>query len=112
MLSSIVFFLIRSPVGQALGVLLLLTGWTVYHRQDAASEAAAECRADQFQAQVVEKERQLAVAEKIAQDARDRANAAEVEMIRLREAANALLEDPSPSCDIPDDVRQQLRAIR
>ncbi len=112
MLSSIAFFLLRSPVGHALGAVLLLVGWTAYHRIDAAREAASECKQDQFEAQVAEKERQLAVAEKIAQDARDRASVAEGEMTRLREAANVLLEDPRPSCDIPDDVRQRLRAIR
>jgi uncharacterized protein YbbK (DUF523 family) len=61
---------------------------------------------------VAEKERQLAVAKKIAQDARDRADSAEAEMLTLREAANAVLEDASPSCDIPDDLRERLRAIQ
>lgn len=112
MLGSILAFAIRSPVGKALGVILLLAAWTSYHRIDAASDARDECQQSQFEAQVAEKERQLAVSEKIAQDARERADSAEAEMSILREAANEVLQDTNPSCDIPDDLRDRLRAIR
>lgn len=109
---TVLTFVLRNPMGQALGVLLALTIWTVYQRQDAASDAESLCQQEQFEAQVAEKERQLAVAEEIAQDARRRADSAEAEMLTLREAANEVLEESGPSCDIPDDLRQRLRDIR
>lgn len=112
MLASVLQFALGSPVGRALGLLLALVVWTTYHRLDAASEARQSCEDAQLVATVEERERQLAVAEKIAQDARDRADQAEAEMRDLREAADAIIEQAGDTCDIPDGVRQRLRDIR
>lgn len=112
MFGSALWFFLRSPVGRAFGVALVFCAWTAYQRVDAASDAKAACQQDQFEALVAEKERQLAVAEEIAQDARKRADKAESEMLELREAADAITSELGGSCDIPDDIRQRLRAIR
>ncbi len=112
MLGSVFWFALRSPVGRAIGLLLLFVAWTTYQRIDAATDAKVSCQQDQFEALVTEKERQLAVAEEIAQDARERADRAESEILELREAANAVTDQIEGGCDIPDNVRDRLRAIR
>ena len=112
MLASVLGFFVSSPVGKAFGLVLALSAWTAYHRVDAAMDAKGDCKQEQFERQVAEKERQLAVTEKIAQDARSRADTAEAEMLQLREAANEVFENTSPSCSVPDDVLQRLRTIR
>jgi type II secretory pathway component PulM len=112
MLSSVIWFFLRSPVGRALGVVLALCAWTTYQRIDAAADAKASCQQDHFEALVAEKERQLAVVQEIAQDARERADRAESEMLELREAADAITSELGGSCDIPDDIRQRLRDIK
>lgn len=111
MFASVFWTVLRSPIGRAVGLLLAFVAWTTYQRLDAASDARQSCNDAHFVAQVAEQERQLAVAEKIAQDARERADRAESEMLQLREAANEIANGIEGSCAIPDDIRRRLRAI-
>lgn len=90
---------------------LAFLAWTAYQRAD----ATADCEADQLRAELTEAKRQLAVVNEIAENARLRADQAQVELQNAMEASNELqrtLDASGASCPIPDDVRDGLLRIR
>lgn len=106
---------LSGPVGRALLIGLLLLGWTVYNRMDAADAARDECAIDQLQERLEAQRERAERAEKLAEEARRRADATQDEIEALETARDELLEelsDAGGSCPIPDDVLDSLRAIR
>ena len=105
---------VTGPVGKWVLLALLVSGWTVFNRVDAARKARAECQLEQTEA-VLEAERKRADdAEQIAADARERADTTQAELAELETARNELLEeldDQGPRCDLPDDLRERLLGI-
>lgn len=101
-----------SPAGRALLIVLAFTGWTMYQRHDAATQAADACQADVLRQQITEQNRQLAAARAVAAAAREKANQTEAELSQLRTEADALRKSLSGVPDIPPDVRERLRNIR
>ena len=94
--------------GRVVLILAAISAWTAYHRHDAASR----CQEQHYIAKLEERERELAVAERLAADARDRADEAEREMEEVRAQADAILSENGAVCVLPDDVADRLRAIR
>ena len=100
---------LSSPTGRVVVALVLLGAWTVYQRADAAHDAREAVWAEVEE----EYDRQRAEAEKLRQEARERADEVEEELTRLEELQNDFVNDPAnESCDIPDDVRQRLLEIQ
>lgn len=109
---KVIWSFLTSAVGRWVLLALALSIWTTYQRIDAAGKAKASCQQAHFEQQVAEKTRQLEAARQVADNARKRADEAEANLAKLREAANALQDQIGGVCDIPDDIRRKLRAIQ
>ena len=108
-----------SPLGKAGMILLALTVWTIYQREQAADKARQECQAEQLQKTVDEITRQRDAARKALEDAEKQQAATDKEMADLESDKNALLKElanaekpAGGACRISPAVRERLRNIR
>lgn len=95
------------PIGKAL--LIVAGALLVVHliRQD----ALADCAADQLAAEIeLERERTVA-AQKIANEARARADQSEERIAQLEELTDDLISETTDACPVSDDLRERLRSI-
>lgn len=102
------------PIGKWVLMALLAAGWTVFNRADAARKARAECQLEQTEAALVAERKRADDAEQIVANARERADAAQVELAELETARNELLDEldaQGTGCDMPDDLRERLLGI-
>lgn len=113
---SLIWGFLKSGGGKILVFALALSIWTTYQRMDAGTKARASCESSHLKAQIAEQNRQLEVSQKIAQDARARAEEAQTQLTALKGVADGLrkeLETRSDAdCAIPDDIRRKLRDIK
>jgi hypothetical protein len=93
----------------ALAILLFVQ----FQRNDAAEGAAAECKADLYEAQVKDLQAKLAVSQKVAAYNKAHADATEAKL-RVREKDYALLKEAvaDGGGDIPPAIRDRLRKLR
>jgi len=100
------------PAGKIILLVLAFSAWTLYQRHD----ATRTCEAEVFQEQLIETQRQLVISDRIAQEARERADATEAEINvlegQLDDFQNAMQSRPGSSCPIPDDLRERLLRIK
>lgn len=100
------------PAGKVILLGVAFVGWTLYQRHDATQT----CEAAELREELIESQRQLAIAEKIAEDARGRANQTEQEMtqigIQYEELQRKLQAAPDTACPIDPDTRDRLLKIR
>lgn len=98
------------PAGKVILLVLAFVAWTVYQRHD----ATRDCEDAQLRADLIETQRQLAIAEGIAKKARERADQTQIEIDEL-EAAYADLEaniSPGDGCSISPELRERLLRIK
>lgn len=100
------------PAGRVVLLALAFVVWTMYQRVD----ATRDCEAAELQEELVETQRQLAIANEIAQGARDRADQTEAEMALAEGRYNELKQDlagrPDAACPIDPDTRERLLGIK
>ena len=100
------------PAGRIALLALAFVGWTLYQRHD----ATRDCEAAEMVEELIESQRQLEIANQIAQDARGRADNTEREMSVLEELYGELKRDlttrPGTSCPIDPDTRERLLRIK
>lgn len=101
---------LSSPLGRLALIGLAFFAWTAYQRSDARSD----CQTEQLEAQLEAAEQQVVEANRLRQEAEDRAAEREAEIVELQERANDLTFDlpDVDACVLPDDVLDRLRAIR
>lgn len=99
------------PAGRIVLLALAFGAWTLYQRYD----ATRDCEADNLREELIESQRQLEIAQGIAEDARERANQTEQEMAeterRYDELTKDLLDRPETACRLDPDTRKRLLAI-
>ena len=109
-LGNLVSFLL-GPAGKIILLALAFVSWTMYQRYDATSD----CESDALRLDLIESQRQLKIAEGIADDARARADQTEAEMSeterRYDELKTDLESSPETSCPIDPDTRERLLRI-
>lgn len=101
------------PAGKVLILGLAFAGWTLYHRMD----ATRACEAEELQAELLESNRQLEIAQRIADNARERATRTEQEMSEVERLYDDLKTDLAQrqdggSCRIDPALADRLRAIK
>lgn len=101
---------VTGPIGKWVVIATLIAGWTVFHRLDAANKARAECQLGQMEAALAAEQDRAKRAERIAAEARERANATQADMAILETARDEILEELD--CDLPDDLRERLLGIK
>lgn len=102
------------PVGEWVLLAILVAGWTMFNRVDAARKARAECQLGHIEAALAAEKDRANRAERIAADARARASQTQAELAELEKAKNALLEEldgQGAECAIPDDLRERLLGV-
>lgn len=104
------FFL--GPAGRIVLLAVAFVGWTVYQRAD----ATRDCQDEQLRSALIESQRQLEIANRIAQDARVRADLRESEMAETERLYDELRTDlqnrPETACGIDNDTRERLLRIK
>jgi len=99
------------PAGRVVLLALAFVGWTLYQRHD----ATRDCEAAELLDELTESQRQLEIANQIAEDARGRADNTEREMTVLEglygELKRDLVTRPGTSCPIDPDTRERLLRI-
>lgn len=104
------------PIGRYLLIGVAVLAWTVYQRDQAATKATAQCRAEQAEAVVAEVQRQRLADERINQDAEKQEAVAAQELAALEkshaETIRDLREDALLSCRVPKRAIQRLQHIR
>lgn len=112
LLSSNLLKWIMGPAGRIALLALAFVGWTLYQRHD----ATRTCEAAELIEELQETQRQLELAEKIAEDARNRATKTEAEIGQLESVVNELKTDlekqPQNQCAIDPDTRERLLRIK
>lgn len=101
------------PAGKVLILGLAFGAWTLYHRID----ATRDCEAAELREELLESQRQLEIAQRIADNARDRANKTEQEMSEVERLYDDLKTDLEQretvgTCHIDPDLADRLRAIK
>lgn len=103
---------LSSPAGKLVLVLVLMFSWTLYHRID----ARRGCEAAELAKDLEEANRQLVIAQEIADEARVKADQTEAEMAGLEQSNEELKAAIDAgyvaTCPVPDDVRDRLLRIR
>jgi peptidoglycan hydrolase CwlO-like protein len=100
---------LTGPAGRMLLLVLAFVGWTVYQRHD----ATMDCEAEQLKQDLLESQRQLEKSNKIAKDARERADQTEVEMAETERLFDELKNEiENRACRIDDDLRERLLRIK
>lgn len=113
MSGAVAFF--TSGIGRWIGIGLALFLWTFVQREQAASRAREECKAEQLQATLDETLRQLAEAQKTVKDANDQADKTESEVIALesqRKRIDVEAKQNVKECVIPDSITRKLHNIK
>lgn len=109
--SSFIRFLV-GPAGKVVLLALALFAWTLYQRHD----ATASCEAAELREELIESQRQLAIAEQIAKDARGRADETERQMTQIGDLYDDLKRQiqasPDTACPIDPDTRERLLRIK
>lgn len=99
------------PAGRLLLIALAFFAWGSYQRID----ATADCEAAELREELIEAQRQAKIAEQIAAEARDRADAAEANIETLKGLADELTEDIQAAgrgCAIDPATRDRLLGIK
>lgn len=107
------FSFLLGPAGKVLLLGVAFAGWTLYQRMD----ATAKCEATELQQELIAAQEQLEIANRIADNARQRANATASEMSEVRRLYDDLKTDldqreDGDSCLIDRAISDKLRAIR
>jgi len=105
-----------NPVVKVVLALVAIVLWTAYQRNQAATDARAECRAAQLEQTILEMERQRRAGEDALRAATEQAERTQAELAALEDEHNAILaqlaDRGSGACAIPVDVLERLRAIQ
>ncbi len=111
LLGKQIMSILMGPAGKVILLALAFVGWTVYQRMDATSD----CEATELRKELIESQRQLEIANRIAQDARARADQTENEIAETERLYNELVTDlksiPTASCPIDPAIRERLLLI-
>jgi len=103
-----------NPVVKVVLALVAIVLWTAYQRNQAATDARAECRA--LEQTILEMERQRRAGEDALRAATEQAERTQAELAALEDEHNAILaqlaDRGSGACAIPVDVLDRLRAIQ
>lgn len=110
------FDILGNPAVKVVLALAAIVLWTAYQRDQAATDARAECRAAQLEQTISEMERQRREGEDALRAAREQAERTQAELAALEGEHNAILaqlsDRGSGACSIPLDVLDRLRAIQ
>lgn len=107
--------LLFTPAGKAFILLAALLAWTSFQRHDAARDERTRVTLAYEQAKIAEIARQKAIGDAAIAAARRRAEAAEAQIAKFQETADALsseLEAAGNSCPLDDSVRKRLLSIK
>ena len=101
------------PAGKVLLLGVAFAGWTLYQRHDATKS----CESAELQRELLAAQEQLEIAERIAENARERANGTEQEMTQVRKLYDDLKDDldrleAGASCPIDPAIAERLRQIK
>lgn len=113
LLGSNILRFLTGPAGRIVLLGLAFAGWTIYQRVD----ATRSCESAQLQEELIEAQRQLGLAQKIAEDARAKADQTEREMTEIERLNDALQTDlaarpATAACIINDTDRERLLGIK
>lgn len=97
-----------SPAGKTLALVLAVLAWTAYSRHDATKD----CQEAQLAAELKESQRQLVIANRIAEEARTRADQMATEIVELKDLADDIVQNPGSSCSLDDGDVERLLRIR
>lgn len=100
------------PIGKWILIGALVAAWTFGNRIDAARKATAECRLSTLNATIDLERNRVKVAERLADEARARADQTQTELEALEAITNDIIDNEDGSCAIPDDLRERLLRIR
>lgn len=108
--------ILGNPAVKVVLALAAVVLWTAYQRDQAATDARAECRAEHLEETISEMERQRQANEAALRSAREQADRTRAELAALEDERNAILaqlsQRGSGTCAIPVDVLDRLRAIQ
>lgn len=99
------------PAGRLLLIVLAFFAWGSYQRID----ATADCEEAELREELKEAQRQAGIAQEIAREARQRADAAEKDMAELKGLADDLTDEINASgggCRLDPDIRERLLGIK
>lgn len=100
------------PAGKIALLALAFVFWTLYQRHD----ATRDCEAEQLREELIESQRQLEIANKIVEAARERADRVETEMAEIERLNNeikqTLLDNTEAPCPISPAFRERLLRIK
>lgn len=100
------------PIGKWVLVGAILAAWTLGNRIDAARKATAECQLDVLHATIDLERNRARVADRIAAEARARADETRTELETLEAITREITNTSGDACPIPDDIRERLLRIQ
>ncbi len=104
------------PLGKYLLIGLVVVGWTLYQRHDAATKAREECQAEQLRAEIAEIKRQQDATEAALAAAEKQQQTTDAELASLEAERDQIKKDAAAasgqSCKFAKSTLQRLRNIR